>query len=72
MPWNSEMERDTLARANQDGSANENLALKLGVFWSDGIVAPQPPVARGLHILHDILKANGHSVSTAMSREDPR
>ena len=67
MPWDSEIERATLARANSDGSANENHPLKLGFFWSDGVVAPQPPVARGLCILHDILKANGHSVSTALS-----
>ena len=72
MPWNSEMETATLARADIDGSANENVPLKLGVFWNDGVVAPQPPVARGLRVLHDVLKANGHSVSTASSKEDPR
>ncbi len=67
MPWNSEMERATLARANPDGSANENTPFKFGVFWSDGVVAPQPPVARGLRTLHDILKANGHTVSTGLN-----
>ena len=67
MPWNSEMETATLARANSDGSTNANLPLKLGIFWSDGVVAPQPPVARGLRVLHDFLKANGHTVCTALS-----
>lgn len=65
MPWNSEMEKATLARATPDGSANENLPLKFGIFWSDGVVAPQPPVARGLRIVHDILKTNGHTVNIA-------
>ena len=65
MPWNSEMERVTLARAKQNGSANENLPLKFGIFWSDGVVAPQPPVARGLRMLHDILRDNGHTVYRA-------
>ena len=67
IPWNSEMEGATLARANPDGSANGNLPLKLGIFWSDGVVAPQPPVARGLRILYDMLKANGHLVSTILN-----
>lgn len=62
MPWNSEIERVTLARAEADGATNNNLPLKLGVFWSDGIVAPHPPVTRGLHLLQRLLKANGHKV----------
>ena len=65
IPWNSEMEEATLARAKSDGSVNGNLPLKFGIFWSDGVVTPQPPVARGLRTLFDILKASGHSVSTA-------
>ena len=66
MPWNSEMERAAIVRANPDGSANENIPFKFGVFWSDGVVSPQPPVARGLRILHDTLKASGHTVNTGL------
>ena len=62
MPWNSDMEKSTLARALPDGSANEELPLKLGVFWTDGVVGPQPPIERGLRIVHDVLKSMGHKI----------
>lgn len=64
MPWDGAMEETTLARANLDGSANDNLPFKFGFFWSDGVVAPQPPVGRGLRILYDMLKSHGHRVNT--------
>ena len=64
MPWDSEMEKSTLARANPDGSANEELRLKFGVFWTDGVVGPQPPIRRGLRIVHSVLKSVGHKVET--------
>ncbi len=62
MPWNFEMEKSTLARAKPDGSANQDLSLKFGVFWTDGVVGPQPPIRRGLRLLHDLLKSKGHKV----------
>ena len=65
MPWNSEMEKSTLARAKLNGSANKELPLKIGVFWTDGVVGPQPPIRRGLRIVHDVLKSMGHKVETA-------
>ena len=61
MPWNIEMEKNTLARRNPKGS-NGNLPLRFGIFWSDGVVAPQPPIARGLRMLHKMLQADGHVV----------
>lgn len=71
MPWNSDMEKSTLARALPDGSANKKLPLKLGVFWTDGVVEPQPPIKRGLRIVHDVLKSVGHKVKLTllMSKE---
>ena len=65
MPWNLEMEKSTLARAKPDGSANQDLPLKFGVFWTDGVVGPQPPIERGLRLLHDLLKSRGHKVKAA-------
>ena len=65
MPWNFEMENSTLARAKPDGSANQDLPLKFGVFWTDGVVGPQPPVRRGLRLLHDLLKSKGHKLKAA-------
>ena len=65
MPWNLEMEKSTLARAKPDGSANQDLPLKVGLFWTDGVVGPQPPIKRGLQLLHDLLKSRGHKVKAA-------
>lgn len=65
MPWNSELEKSTLARAKLNGSANEELPLKIGVFWTDGVVGPQPPITRGLRIVKEVLKNMGHKVEIA-------
>jgi amidase len=62
MPWNSDVEKSTLARASADGAANEKQPLKLGVFWSDGVVGPQPPIKRGLRLVHEVLESMGHRV----------
>ncbi|KAL8951488.1 MAG: hypothetical protein Q9222_002542 [Ikaeria aurantiellina] len=61
MPWNKEAEIATLARANADGSAGL-MPLKIGIYWTDGVVTPHPPVHRGLLIVYDVLKALGHKV----------
>ena len=63
MPWNLEMETSTLARAKPD--VNQELPLKFGVFWTDGVVGPQPPIKRGLRLLYDLLKSQGHEVKAA-------
>ncbi|ODV89635.1 hypothetical protein CANCADRAFT_32828 [Tortispora caseinolytica NRRL Y-17796] len=36
--------------------------LKFGIMWEDGIVAPTPPVKRGLKTVAEKLKAAGHEV----------
>ena len=63
MPWNLEMETSTLARAERE--ANHELPLKFGFFWTDGVVGPQPPIQRGLRLLYDLLKRQGHKVKAA-------
>lgn len=60
IPWRSALEESTLARAGQLGTANDKLPLKFGIFWTDGMVKPQPPIARGLHIVAQELKNAGH------------
>ena len=62
LPWNHDVETSTLARANPDGSSNGGKPLKIGIFWSDDVVAPHPPVHRGLRVVHDLLKDMGHKV----------
>ena len=63
MPWDEAIANSTLARANADGSANGNPPIKFGIFWSDGVAAPQPPIARGLRILYALLRRHGHKVN---------
>ena len=64
MPWNLEMKNSTLVRAEPDGSANQNLPLKFGVFWTDGVVGPHPPIKRELSLLHDLLNSKGHKLGS--------
>ena len=64
MLWNLEMENSTLVRAELDGSANQNLPLKFGVYWTDGVVGPHPPIKRGLRLPHDLLNSKGHKLGS--------
>ncbi|KAL8932914.1 MAG: hypothetical protein Q9216_006617, partial [Gyalolechia sp. 2 TL-2023] len=61
MPWNSEIEASALSRANADGSAND-VPLKIGIYWTDRVVTPQPPIQRGLRIVRDLVRDLGHKV----------
>ncbi|KAL8962306.1 MAG: hypothetical protein Q9193_001273 [Seirophora villosa] len=61
MPWDSKIETLTLARADAKGFAKD-APLKIGVYWTDGVVTPHPPVKRGLCIVHDMLKVLKHKV----------
>ncbi len=62
MPWNQELEVSTLARATSAGAANDVLPLKLGIYLTDSVVRPQPPIERGLGIVVEALRASGHKV----------
>ncbi|KAL9036398.1 MAG: hypothetical protein Q9214_006151 [Letrouitia sp. 1 TL-2023] len=53
IPWREELTIATLARAAKNGSSNDKKPLKLGVFWSDDVVTPHPPVQRGLRLVAD-------------------
>ncbi|KAI4099500.1 MAG: hypothetical protein LQ339_005927 [Xanthoria mediterranea] len=61
MPWDSDIETSTLARANADGSAS-GVPLKVGIYWTDGVVTPQPPVTRGLRIIHGLIQDLKHKI----------
>ena len=67
MPWNSEAETLTLARANADGSAS-GVPLKIGIYWTDGVVTPQPPVVRGLRIIRDLIQDLKHKVICSLKK----
>ncbi|KAL4911385.1 hypothetical protein BDW74DRAFT_184748 [Aspergillus multicolor] len=65
LPWQQDIVNETLSRAGEGGRstpAGEKPPLKLGVLWTDGVVIPHPPVARGLHLVVDAVKRAGHTV----------
>ncbi|KAI9652013.1 MAG: hypothetical protein M1831_007254 [Alyxoria varia] len=63
IPWRQNITDETLARAEADGSSNANKPLKVGIFWTDGVVTPQPPVQRGIRLIVDAVKKAGHKVT---------
>lgn len=68
IPWRQDIEDSTLARASSDGSANKQVPLKLGVFWTDNAVGPHPPIIRGLRIVSETLEKAGHKVRLLVKR----
>ena len=52
-----------MRRAMADGSANDCPPLKLGIYSTNNIVNPHPPIARGLRMVVTALKNAGHQVS---------
>ncbi|KAI9781915.1 MAG: hypothetical protein M1816_002138 [Peltula sp. TS41687] len=62
IPWRQHITDATLLRAASDGSSTGVKPLKLGIYWTDGVVTPHPPIARGLHMVVDAVKKAGHKV----------
>ncbi|PGH14985.1 hypothetical protein AJ79_02665 [Helicocarpus griseus UAMH5409] len=62
IPWRYDMSRNTLLRATDDGKAKSGSCLKLGIFWTDGVVTLQPPISRGLRLAVDALTKAGHKI----------
>ncbi|RMJ11864.1 hypothetical protein CDV36_008521 [Fusarium kuroshium] len=63
VPFRQEVIDSYTSRADERGRAKSTTQpLKIGIFWTDGVVGPHPPVVRGLRIVHDSLKSSGHKV----------
>ena len=62
IPWRSDIEQDTLKRADNVGKATDKAPLKIGILLSDGFMRPHPPITRGLHIIQKALAKAGHKV----------
>ena len=62
IPWRQEIVDSTLARASLDGAAMGKLPLKFGIYWTDNVVEPQPPIARGLRMVHEAVREAGHKM----------
>lgn len=63
IPWRETLALATLARAAENGSSNDQKPLKLGIFWTDGVVTPHPPIQRGLRLVVDAVTEAGHKAS---------
>lgn len=59
LPWNGDAESSILARVNADGSASR-VPLKIGIYWTDEVVTPHPPIQRGIRIVQSLLQGLGH------------
>jgi amidase len=57
IPWRQNIADETLLRAKSKSGQ-----LKLGIFWTDGVVNVHPPVSRGLHLVVDAVQRAGHKV----------
>ena len=60
MSFRQEIVDEYLSRA--EPSKLSGLPLKLGVLWNDGVVGPQPPIIRGLHMVVNAVRRAGHKV----------
>ncbi|KAI5306110.1 Acetamidase [Ascosphaera atra] len=58
IPWRIDLEEEIKAKAKH----GDGKRLAFGILWDDGIVRPQPPVRRALHLVADILKKLDHGV----------
>ena len=63
LPWRQPIFEDTLRRATEDGSANNRPPLKLGIYSTNNVVNPHPPIARGLRMVVEALRKAGHKAS---------
>jgi amidase len=62
VPWRQHLVDQTMARATTEGAANYQKPLKLGIYWTDNVVTPQPPVHRGLRKVVECVRNAGHQV----------
>ena len=63
MLWRGDIVDATLARVAANGTCNGDRRLKFGMFRTDGMVTPHPPIQRGLRLVEEAIKKAGHIVS---------
>ncbi|OAQ65418.1 general amidase [Pochonia chlamydosporia 170] len=63
MPFRQSVVEEYMSRVDQTVALKESKRpLKLGIFWTDGVVQPHPPITRGLKKVVTAVKQAGHSV----------
>ena len=60
LPWRDSQEEEI--RSMIQGSTSGTSRLSVGILKSDGVVNPQPPVARAIQMVSDALTKQGHKV----------
>ena len=58
--WRPDIVQQTLDRGNIGKAISK--PLKLEIFWTDGMVTPQPPIGRGLRIVANAVRKAGHKL----------
>jgi amidase len=58
LPWRHDLEKEVLSLTTKSGPGG----LAFGIMRDDGVVRPQPPVARALLIVESLLTKLGHKV----------
>lgn len=67
-PWESDPYVAPIAWRKQDCSLPPGTKLRVGFIIDDGVVKPQPPVARAVQQVVGALEAAGHEGETARHR----
>jgi amidase len=62
IPWRSEEEQQILDLIGTTGDASKSSKLAFGVFRTDGLVTPQPPIRRAIDIVVQALQNLGHEI----------
>jgi len=64
IPWRQQAADEVLHRASAESGAVKpsELPLKLGIYWTNGVVEPQPPIKRGLRLVVEAVQKAGHKV----------
>ncbi len=69
MPWRQHLVDETLSRTTAEGFSNDSKPLKIGIYWTDMVITPHPPITRGLHLVVDAVKKAGHKVHLTIKCE---
>ena len=70
LPWRQPLVDTILEQPSSDGAVSPVRQLKLGIFWTDNVVTPHPPVTRGLKIVVDAVKKAGHKVCGRLKKAE--
>jgi amidase len=62
IPWRTEIVTDTIARASSKETSDRKRPLKFGIYWTNNVITPHPPIQRGLKLVVNAVEKAGHKV----------